>query len=130
MIKIISLLIILNFKIFALESQFLKPEFKNTKMTNKKDDYSIPITLLKFYQHNISSIDGKRCRMNPTCSTYSINAYKKNGIFFGTVLTFDRLLHEGNEYMFSKIIYDYKDNFYRVNDPVENNTFWLLKNSK
>jgi putative membrane protein insertion efficiency factor len=124
------LLIAISFEILALESQYLKAEFKNTQISKKEEINSIPITLLKFYQNNISNIDGQRCRMNPTCSRYSIHSYKKHGLFLGTILTFDRLLHEGNEYMFSKIIYDYKSNVYRVDDPVENNTFWLFKNSE
>ena len=74
---------------------------------------------VRFFQAFISPIDGDNCGMAPTCSTYSRNAFRKKGAFWGFILTFDRLLHEANENKVSPYILD--GNIYRILDPVENN---------
>ncbi len=52
------------------------------------------ILLIKFYQKYISRyvFVGRHCRFYPTCSQYSIEAYKKYGFFKGTYLTIKRIL--------------------------------------
>lgn len=54
----------------------------------------IAILLIKFYQKFISKyiLTGKNCRFYPTCSQYSIEAYKKYGFFKGTYLSMRRIL--------------------------------------
>uniref|UniRef100_M1ARM0 Membrane protein insertion efficiency factor YidD n=1 Tax=Solanum tuberosum TaxID=4113 RepID=M1ARM0_SOLTU len=47
--------------------------------------------MLKFYKREISPIMPKSCRYIPTCSEYSMIAYKKYGVVKGTVLTAWRL---------------------------------------
>lgn len=83
---------------------------------------------ITFYKHFISPVNGDRCKMEPSCSTFGYQAYKKHGFFWGTLLTFDRLLHEGNEYRVSFIM-SHKDSTGNIKlltyDPVENNDFWL-----
>ncbi|HEY8362877.1 MAG TPA: membrane protein insertion efficiency factor YidD [Tissierellaceae bacterium] len=52
------------------------------------------ILLIKIYQKTISRyvFVGRHCRFYPTCSEYSIQAYKKYGFFKGTYLTVRRIL--------------------------------------
>ncbi|KAJ0089306.1 hypothetical protein Patl1_31851 [Pistacia atlantica] len=47
--------------------------------------------MLRFYKREISPILPKSCRYVPTCSEYSMQAYKKYGVVKGTVLTAWRL---------------------------------------
>lgn len=54
----------------------------------------LAIKIVEFYQKYISKyiFTGRNCRFYPTCSEYSILAYKKYGFFKGTWLTFYRIL--------------------------------------
>lgn len=54
----------------------------------------IAILLVRFYQKFISKyiLTGNNCRFYPTCSQYSIEAYKKYGFIKGTILTIKRIL--------------------------------------
>ena len=54
----------------------------------------IAILIIRFYQKYISRYIflGRNCRFYPTCSQYSIEAYKKYGFFKGTFLTIHRIL--------------------------------------
>ncbi|WCJ28314.1 UPF0161 protein At3g09310 [Euphorbia peplus] len=45
------------------------------------------LSVLRFYKREISPILPKSCRYVPTCSEYSMIAYKKYGFYKGTVLT-------------------------------------------
>ncbi|XP_028783559.1 UPF0161 protein At3g09310 isoform X1 [Neltuma alba] len=45
------------------------------------------LSMLRFYKREISPILPKSCRYIPTCSEYSMEAYKKYGVVKGTVLT-------------------------------------------
>ncbi|MBA0657064.1 hypothetical protein Gotri_008670 [Gossypium trilobum] len=47
--------------------------------------------MLKFYKREISPVIPKSCRFVPSCSEYSMEAYKKYGVVKGTVLTAWRL---------------------------------------
>lgn len=49
------------------------------------------IGLVRFYQLAISPWIGSNCRYHPTCSQYSIEAFKKHGVIKGFVLTVKRL---------------------------------------
>uniref|UniRef100_A0A7C8YUH6 Membrane protein insertion efficiency factor n=2 Tax=Opuntia streptacantha TaxID=393608 RepID=A0A7C8YUH6_OPUST len=49
------------------------------------------LSMLKFYKKEISPLLPKSCRYVPTCSEYSMIAYKKYGVVKGTVLTAWRL---------------------------------------
>lgn len=49
------------------------------------------IGLVKFYQLAISPWIGSNCRYHPTCSQYSIEAFKKHGAIKGFVFTVKRL---------------------------------------
>ena len=77
------------------------------------------------HQNYISHIDGDRCRMEPSCSAYSLQALQKHGVLHGLILTCDRLLHELDEAQVSRIIINNED--VRVSDPLDNNDFWWTK---
>ncbi|CAM8891981.1 unnamed protein product [Rhodiola kirilowii] len=45
------------------------------------------LAILMFYKREISPLLPRSCRYVPTCSEYSMQAYKKYGVMKGTVLT-------------------------------------------
>ena len=49
------------------------------------------VSLVRFYQKYISPLKGPTCRFYPTCSQYSIEAFKKYGFFKGLWLTVKRV---------------------------------------
>lgn len=49
------------------------------------------IFLIKVYQLLISPILGPKCRFTPTCSHYSLAAFRKYGLFKGFWLTVKRI---------------------------------------
>ena len=58
------------------------------------------IAIIKIYKFFISPLLGDNCRFYPSCSSYSIEAFEKHGVFIGFYLTLRRLLkchpfHEG-----------------------------------
>ena len=80
--------------------------------------------LVAFYQNHISKIDGSRCPMHPSCSSYFQQAFKKHNFMIATIMTFDRLLRcGGDELKFSSII-EIESNKKRCFDPVAHNDFW------
>ena len=52
----------------------------------------IPIFFIKIYQKLISPLFGQRCKYYPSCSNYSIEAFKKHGFFKGLILSIWRIL--------------------------------------
>jgi putative membrane protein insertion efficiency factor len=77
---------------------------------------------IKFYQDYISSVDGNRCPMHPTCSQYCIEAFKKHGTFLGWIMCSDRLMRCGrDENKLSDPVWI--DGKKRTYDPVSNNDF-------
>ncbi|KAL6520957.1 hypothetical protein OROGR_017526 [Orobanche gracilis] len=49
------------------------------------------LSMIRFYKREISPLLPKSCRYTPTCSEYSMIAYKKYGVVKGTLLTACRL---------------------------------------
>tara|TARA_Y100001954_G_scaffold42233_1_gene42999 strand:+ start:16 stop:228 length:213 start_codon:yes stop_codon:yes gene_type:complete len=49
------------------------------------------ILIIQFYKAAISPMLPATCRFKPTCSTYSLNAYKKYGAIRGTWLSIKRI---------------------------------------
>ena len=96
----------------------------NTVLSNQPGEFSFNPLLwgVRIFQRFISSVDGPRCAMYPTCSHYSLLAFKKHGPILGYILTADRLIHESDEARFSPRVE--KHGFIRFYDPVENNDFW------
>ena len=71
---------------------------------------------------HISEVDGQRCPSEPTCSSYSAQAFRKHGFFIGWVMTVDRLIHEADEGRHSPVVKRHGE--LKILDPVENNDFW------
>ena len=61
-------------------------------MNTIKKILSFPfILLIKLYQWVLSPLLGPKCRFTPTCSNYSIEAFKKYGPLKGGWLTLKRI---------------------------------------
>lgn len=55
--------------------------------------FSLPfVVLIKVYQIGISPLLGSKCRYTPTCSQYSIEAFKKYHLVKAIYLTTKRIL--------------------------------------
>ena len=94
-----------------------------------KSDQNMGSLLVSFYRDHISPIDGSQCPSQPSCSSYSIQAFKKHGFFIGWMLSIDRLLHEGSEETkVSPLVFI--DGEWKILDPVENNDFWWFNGNK
>ena len=57
----------------------------------KKGLKAVVILLIKSYQKVVSPWTPASCRYNPTCSSYSIDAFQKHGLWKGFVLTIKRI---------------------------------------
>ncbi|XP_044494924.1 UPF0161 protein At3g09310 [Mangifera indica] len=66
---------------------------QNTPRDNEVDNVGVKaaLSMLRFYKREISPILPKSCRYVPTCSEYSMQAYKKYGVVKGSILTAWRL---------------------------------------
>ena len=96
------------------------PQVSHEAEENSENASLYPI---KFYQDYISSVDGNRCLMHPTCSQYCIEALKKHGTFLGWIMCSDRLMRCGrDENKLSDPVWI--DGKKRTYDPVSNNDFW------
>lgn len=80
---------------------------------------------LRFYQNWIGVVSRSKCRMEPSCSHYSLQAIRKHGAGIGIVMTADRLLHEADEQKLSRVVRTAGQAF--CPDPVSNNDFWWYK---
>jgi len=96
---------------------------KELKESESKENAGV--WLASFFRDVISPVDGDRCPSLPTCSSYSVSAFKKHGFFTGWLMTVDRLIHEGNEGSVSPSVY-HKGRL-RTLDPVENNDYWWFR---
>lgn len=85
------------------------------------------IRTVRFFQENISEVDGDRCMMHPSCSSYGILAVQKHGFIAGWIMTVDRIIHENNEMDTADIMGSGDEA--RFHDSVENNDFWWYKGS-
>jgi putative membrane protein insertion efficiency factor len=77
---------------------------------------------IKGFREYISAVDGDRCHMVPTCSTYSLQAVEKHGFLYGVLMTTDRLIHENDEMELAPVVTIGGEN--RFYDPVSANDFW------
>ena len=60
-------------------------------MMLKKKLKAMVILLIKIYQKVVSPWTPASCRYNPTCSSYSIDAFQKHGLWKGLFLTVKRI---------------------------------------
>jgi hypothetical protein len=104
---------------------------ENGNQNNNEISSPIAFLLMKGiakFQEYISVVDGDRCPMKPTCSTYALYAIKKHGFFIGAVMTADRLIHESDEIRYAPAIIQGES--VSFHDPVSNNDFWFDKDKR
>ncbi|MFO7535379.1 MAG: membrane protein insertion efficiency factor YidD [Kiritimatiellia bacterium] len=77
---------------------------------------------LAFYQNWMGVISRSHCRMDPSCSNFSIAAIHKHGSAIGIMMTADRLLHEADEQKQNRFVIS--SGLASCPDPVSNNDFW------
>lgn len=100
--------------------------------TSQREDHqghsetNIGVWMASFFSKHISAVDGDRCPSEPTCSSYSVQAFKKHGLVMGWLMTVDRLIHEGDEWTVSPV--KNRKGKGKIIDPIENNDFWWYKN--
>ncbi len=83
---------------------------------------NVGVWLASFFSKHVSAVDGDRCPSEPTCSSYSVQAFKKHGLAMGWLMTVDRLIHEGDEWSVSPV--KNRNGKGKIIDPVDNNDFW------
>lgn len=89
-----------------------------------KTDRSPLQLAVRWFQKYISPVDGPRCPMYPTCSSYSLQALRKHGPLLGVFQTVDRLYREGDaEHEHRQPVN--KWGYVRFYDPLKQNDFWL-----
>lgn len=107
--------------VFFLGSPALSQD-RNDLSQDRNDSHDSP-AIITFYQKVISPIDGHRCPMTPSCSSYLNQAMKKHGLLMGWIMGMDRLVRCGrSEVNLSPTIW--KNGRKYTHDPVENNDFW------
>ncbi len=82
---------------------------------------------LKFYQDNISSVDGDRCSMHPSCSQYASEVFSKHGFAIGWMMTCDRLIRCGRDEVSLSSKIQIQDQTF-IHDPVSANDAWWFLN--
>ena len=98
-------------------------EIQTDSSANRTEtDINIGAWFASFFSEHISAVDGDRCPSDPSCSSYSAQAFKKHGFFVGWAMTVDRLIHEGDEGSVSPVVR--RNGRLKILDPVENNDFW------
>ncbi len=91
-------------------------------------DMLFPVTTaqafpIHFYQHAITSLDGRSCPSYPSCSEYARQSLQDYNLLLASWLILDRLIHEGGDLQRGpRLIVDGQ---MRLNDPLERNAFWL-----
>ena len=97
----------------------------NPKLSHEAQEKQRSLLLypFKLYRDYISSADGDRCPMYPTCSQYCMDAVKKHGSLTGWIMCSDRLMRCGrDETKLSAPVWINGEK--RNYDPVSNNDFW------
>lgn len=85
--------------------------------------------MVSLFRDHLSAVDSDRCPSYPTCSSYSVEAFRKHGFFMGWLMTVDRLIHEGREETaVSPLVYTQGQ--WKIYDPVQNNDFWWHRPEK
>jgi putative component of membrane protein insertase Oxa1/YidC/SpoIIIJ protein YidD len=101
-------------------------EIHTGKVQKEGNDTNVGVFLASFFSKHISAVDGDRCPSAPTCSSYSVQAFRKHGLVMGWLMTVDRLIHEGDEWHFSPV--EERGGKGKIIDPVENNDYWWRNN--
>lgn len=114
--------------VFLFHSPAVSSDDKKTPASGRKSQEAgsgsnFGSFLASIYRNHISPVDGVECPSLPSCSSYSVAAFKKHGFFVGWMMTVDRLIHEGKEEtrVSPVVIFNGKR---KILDPLENNDFW------
>ncbi|KVH95049.1 UPF0161 protein At3g09310 isoform X2 [Cynara cardunculus var. scolymus] len=78
---------------FPIVGELGKESDQSRTQGDNKEDFGVKVALsmLRFYKREISPLMPNSCRYVPTCSEYSMTAYKKYGVIKGSILTTWRL---------------------------------------
>jgi len=90
-IFICNFTIILNFNSFSQKENYISKFYNLLIDKEAKKETSQNSNLLSLYQAYISSQDHDKCPYHPSCSEYTFNAIKKEGILKGLIMGSDRL---------------------------------------
>jgi hypothetical protein len=91
--------------------------------------FNVGAWMVSLFRDHLSAVDSDRCPSYPTCSSYSVEAFRKHGFFMGWLMTVDRLIHEGREETtVSPLVYSQGQ--WKIYDPVQNNDFWWHRPEK
>lgn len=102
-------------------------EIKSIKETDSAKEASATLVLpIQFYRTYLSRVDGNRCQMEPSCSSFCIDAIKKHGFFLGWIMCSDRLVRCGRDEdkVSAPLLINHEK---RIVDPVSNNDFWWYR---
>lgn len=78
---------------------------------------------LDFYRHAADRIDGRHCPSYPVCSLYARRAVRAHGLWLGSWLALDRLIHEHDDLHRGPWVR--VRGVVRLYDPLSRNDFWL-----
>ena len=93
------------------------PKYKSKSDKPKNELEFVLAAGFNTYKNFFSSQDNPSCVFHPSCSSYSVQAMQQNGMFVGTLQTFDRLSRCHRFIKANQYIYDpSKQRFY---DPVK-----------
>jgi putative component of membrane protein insertase Oxa1/YidC/SpoIIIJ protein YidD len=105
----------------AVNPPLIDPQADNSASSSETTNPALyPLLFFKKY---ISSADGDRCSMSPTCSSYSMDAFSRHGFFVGWMMTCDRLMRCGRDET-NRCQKVYSEDKMYCHDPVEQNDFW------
>lgn len=92
-------------------------------LNTDSEDTNFVLYPVHFFRNSLSGADGDRCPMYPSCSTYTLEAFKTYGAFKGWIMSSDRLLRCGRDELKTcpVVRIDGQNQCY---DPVSNNIFW------
>ena len=76
---------------YLFENKKEKPNYRTHLKENSNELKQISTFLFIFYKEFFSSQDGNHCVFQPSCSIYTIEAVKKQGVVIGLMNGIDRL---------------------------------------
>jgi putative membrane protein insertion efficiency factor len=79
---------------------------------------------VRLFQRFLSSADGDRCPMTPSCSSYAIEAVQRHGAVKGWIMACDRLMRCGHDELKLSPPVRTRQGL-RCLDPLDNNDFWI-----
>ena len=74
------------------KSPLVQPGVNRTEQAKTTTFGSFLLSSVRFFQKQISPIDGPRCSFSPTCSQFGYEAVHDHGPALGVVMTADRLM--------------------------------------